>query len=157
LLEAETGKSAEALSDLTTALQRGSTSFLAYYVYAKERYRLTAAGGDRYAPLKDEAEAEIRGDLARSLALMPDFAPAQELMGFFEMVQGDNPAETQTHLLRAIQLEPENPSFLYSLAQFQFRNQNPEAARETLDPLLKPNIEPQLREHARELIQENSR
>jgi len=78
------------------------------------------------------------------------------LMGFFEMVQGEHPADAEIHLRRAIQLEPENSSYLYSLAQFQFRNQNPEAARQTLEPLLMPNIEAQLQERARELIRENS-
>jgi len=156
LLAAQNDQSAEALRDLTTALQRGSTSFLAYYIYAREKYRLTAEDGVRYAPLKDEAEAEIRGDLEKSLSLMPDFAPVQELMGFFEMVQGEHPADAEIHLRRAIQLEPENSSYLYSLAQFQFRNQNPEAARQTLEPLLMPNIESQLQERARELIRENS-
>ena len=154
LLAAQSHHPAEALRALTAALHHGSTSFLAYYIYARERYRLTA-DGDRYAPLQDEAEADVRDNLAKSLVLMSDFAPAQELMGFFGMVQGDNPAETEMHLRRAIQLEPEEPSYLYSLAQFQFKNQNPAAARETLEPLLKPNIEPELQAHARELIRDH--
>jgi tetratricopeptide (TPR) repeat protein len=157
LLAAQAGNAAEALRELTTARQLGSASYLAGFIEARERYRLTAGGGERYTPVKDETEAEIRGGLAESLARMPDFAPAQELTGFFGMVQGDPPEEVEGHLRRALALEPENPSYLYTLAQFLFRQQEPAAARETLAPLLQPNIEPQLRDRARDLIRENSR
>ena len=153
LLAAERGQHDEALRDLQKALQRGSTSFLAYYVHAREKYRLTADAQDRYAPLKNEAAAEIRAELQKSLALMPDFGPAHELLGFFEMVQGENLALAEQHLQRAIQLEPENPSYLFSLAQVQLRNHNLDAARHTLQPLLLPNVDAKLRAHAEEMIQ----
>jgi len=155
LLALERDNPSAALQMLTLALQHGSTSFLAYYTYAREQYKLTAEGGERYAPLHGAAAAEIRGNLEKSLDLMPDFAPAHELLGFFEMVQGDEPAEAEKQLQWAIQLEPENASYLYTMAQLQFRNGAPEAARQTLEPLLKPNVAAQLREHAETLIQEN--
>jgi tetratricopeptide (TPR) repeat protein len=153
LLATERWQHDEALRDLKEALQRGSTSFLAYYVHAREKYRLTADAQDRYAPLKNEAAAEIRGELRKSLALMPDFGPAHELLGFFEMVQGENLALAEQHLQRAIQLEPENPSYLFSLAQVQLRNRNLDAARDTLQPLLLSNVDAKLRAHAEEMIQ----
>jgi tetratricopeptide (TPR) repeat protein len=153
LLAAERRQHDEALRDLKDALQHSSTSFLAYYVYARERYRLTADAEDRYAPLKNEAAAEIRGELQKSLALMPDFGPAHELLGFFEMVQGDDLALAEQHLQHAIQLEPENPSYLFSLAQVQLRNRNLDAARHSLQPLLLPNVDAKLRAHAEEMIQ----
>jgi tetratricopeptide (TPR) repeat protein len=153
LLAAERGQHEATLQNLKEALQHGSTSFLAFYIYAREQYRLTADSQDRHAPLKNEAAAEIRGELQKSLALMPDFGPAHELLGFFEMVQGDNLALAEQHLQRAIQLEPENPSYLFSLAQVQLRNHDPDAARRTLQPLLLPNVEPNLRAHAEEMIQ----
>jgi len=154
LLAAERGQHEAALRNLNAALQHGSTSFLAYYVYAREKYRLTADAQDRYAPLKNEPAAEIRGELQKSLALMPDFGQAQELLGFFEMVQGENLAVAEQHLQRAILLEPENPSYLFSLAQLQLRNHNAAAARRTLQPLLLPNVDPKLHAQADELIQE---
>ena len=153
LLAAERGQHDEALRDLQEALQHGSTSFLAYYVHAREKYRLTADAEDRYAPLKNEASAEIRGELQKSIALMPDFGPAHELLGFFETVQGENLALAEQHLKRAIQLEPENPSYLFSLAQVQLRDRNLDAARRTLQPLLLPNVDTKLRAHAEEMLQ----
>jgi tetratricopeptide (TPR) repeat protein len=153
LLATEREQHGEALRDLQQALQRGSTSFLAYYIHAREKYRLTADAQDRYTTLKSEAAAEIRAELQKSLALMPDFGPAQEMLGFFEMVQGENLALAEQHLQRAIQLEPENPSYLFSLAQVQLRNHNLEAARHTLQPLLLPNVDAKLRAQAEEMIQ----
>ena len=155
LVAMEQDNGAEAVSQLATALQRGSTSFLAYYIHARERYRLTAEGGDRYGPLKDEPAAEVRGELQKSIALQPDYAPAHELLGFFEMVQGDPPEDAHKHLQWAMQLEPENATYSFTMAEFQFRHGNVAAARQTLEPLLKLNVEAKLREQAQALIEEN--
>ena len=153
LLASERGEHDAALLSLKGAIQRGSTSFLAYYIYAREKYRLTADSQGRYAPLKNDAAAELRGEIQKSLTLMPDFAPANELLGFFEMVQGDDLALAEQCLRRAIQLEPENSSYLFSLAQVQMRNRNFGAARLTLQPLLMPNVNPKLHAQADEMIQ----
>ena len=154
LLAAEREMHEEALHRLQEALQRGSTSFLAHFAYAREKYRLTADAQDRYLPLKAGDAAEIREELHKSIALMPNFGPAHELLGFFEMVQGDEPATAEQHLMRAIQLEPENTSYLLSLAQAQWRDKNPEAARQTLKPLLLPNVNPKLRSRAEEILRQ---
>jgi cytochrome c-type biogenesis protein CcmH/NrfG len=102
--------------------------------------------------LEKESAAEIRGGLQKSLALMPDFGPAHHLLGFFEMVQGEDLAAARQHLQRAIQLEPENQSYLLSLAQAQLAGNDAKAAQHTLEPLLLPYVEPQIRAHAEEMI-----
>jgi tetratricopeptide (TPR) repeat protein len=157
LLAAGREQTDAALRYLSEALRRGSTSFLAHYVYAREKYRLAGGSGERYGPVNPAAAAEIRAELRKSLALMPDFGPAHELLGFFEMVQGENLAGAEQHLQRAVQLEPEKPSYLFSLAQVQLRRRNPDAARRTLQPLLLPNVDAELRAHAREMLQDISR
>jgi tetratricopeptide (TPR) repeat protein len=157
LLAAERDQHDEALRELKEALQRGSTSFLAHYIYASQQYQLTADSQDRYTRLKSDQAEEIRGELQKSIALMPDFGPAHELLGFFEMVQGENLALAERQLQFAIQLEPENSSYLFSLAEAQLRNRETENARNTLKPLLLPSIDPKLRAHAEELIQEIDR
>jgi tetratricopeptide (TPR) repeat protein len=157
LLAADREKPDEAVRELKESLQRGSASYLAHYIYAREKYQLTADSQSRFAPLKDEAAAEIRGELQKSIALMPDFGAAHELLGFFEMVQGENLALAEQHLQRAIQLEPENPSYLLSLAQAQIRNRESAAAKRTLQPLLLPYVEAPLRERAGEMIREIDR
>ncbi len=157
LLAAERRRHDEAVRYLQQALQRGSVSFLAHYAYAREKYQLTADGSDRYSPIASEPAAEIRSELQKSLGLMPDFGPAHRLLGFVEMVQGDNLAAAEQHLQRAIQLEPENQSYRLSLAQAQLKRRDPDAARRTLEPLRLPYVEAQLRAHAEEMLKEISR
>ncbi len=153
LLASQRNDSSEAIADLQKALQLGSASFLADYEFAQEKYRQTA-NGDRYHRLPDDQAAEIRDDLNKSIALMPDFAPAHELLGFFEMVQGGDLASAEQQLNYAIQLEPEDPSYLYSLAEAQLQDHDPDAARRTLAPLLLPNADAKLHSAALDLIQQ---
>ena len=154
LLAAQRGESAEAVKRLGEALHLGSISFLAHYTYARERYRLTAKMPDRYSRVAPEVADEIEPEIQKSMALMPDFAPAHELLGFFLMAQGERLSLAEQHLQRAIQLEPENESYLFSLAQLQVRRDNPEAARRTLEPLRLSYIDPGLKKHAEEMLKE---
>jgi tetratricopeptide (TPR) repeat protein len=154
LLASQRGDSGSAVGDLQQALHLGSDSFLAHYIYAQEKYHLTASGNDMYAPLHGDLAGEIQGELEKSIQLMPNFAPGHELLGFFEMVQGNDLAAAEQQLTLAIQLEPENPSYLFTLAQAQLRDRDPEDARRTLAPLLLPNVDAKLRAHAEELAQQ---
>jgi thioredoxin-like negative regulator of GroEL len=92
--------------------------------------------------------------LQKSLTLMPNFGPAHHLLGFFLMIQGDDLAEAEKHLQRAIQLEPENQAYLFSLAQVQVQKNEPDAAQRTLEPLRLPYADAQLKAHAEEMVRE---
>ena len=151
LLAARRSQPNDAVRYLRRAMQLGPLNFLAHYIYAREKYLLTANGTQMH-PLEKQSATEIRSELQKSLALMPDFGPAQHLLGFFEMVQGEDLSDAQKHIERAIQLEPENQSYLLSLAQVQLARQDPAAARRTLEPLRLPYVEPQIRAHAEEMI-----
>jgi tetratricopeptide (TPR) repeat protein len=151
LLAAQRGQPNEAVRYLRQAMRLGPLNFLGHYTYAREKYRLSANGTHMH-PLEKELAAEIRGELRRSLALMPDFGPAQHLLGFFEMVQGEDFSAAERHIARAIQLEPENQAYLLSLAQVQLAKRDPAAARRTLASLCLPYVEPQIRAHAEEMI-----
>jgi hypothetical protein len=157
LLAAERGQHDDALLDLKDALTRGSSSFLAHYFYAREKYLLTANSQGEYARLNDGEAADIRGELGKSISLMRDFAPAHELLGFFEMVQGENLAAAEQQLQLAIQLEPENQSYLLTLAQAHWRDKDSAAARLTLGPLLLPVADAKLRALAAQMIREMDR
>ncbi|MGH7941004.1 MAG: tetratricopeptide repeat protein [Limisphaerales bacterium] len=152
LLASERDEAATAVAELRHALQLDSTSFLTHYIYAKEKYHLTAHG-DMYGPVSGDLAAEIRDELGKSIALMPDFAPAHELLGFFQMVQGDDIAPAEQQLNYALQLEPENPSYLFTLAQAQLRARDPGDARRTLQPLLLPNADAKLHAAALAMMQ----
>ncbi len=154
LLAAERGSQEEAVRWLGEALKHGSVSFLAHYTYARERFSLTASSPGRYSRVETEVAKEIRSKLEKSLALMPDFGPAHHLLGFFELVQGENPAAAEKHLERAIQLEPENQSYPFSLAQAKLLKMDLDGARKTLESLRLPYVEAQLRQHAEEMLKE---
>lgn len=151
----ESDNPSETLRQLDQAFQLGANSFLTHYLYASQQYHLTAKAGDHYHRLQGETPAAIRAHLERCLELMPDYAPAHELLGFFGMVQGDAPAAIQAQLSWAIRLEPEMDSYLITLAQFQFRQGASAAARATLEPLLKANVDETVRHAAQVVIDEN--
>ena len=155
LLAEEQDNAGEALSDLQQAAKLGPLSYVAHYVYAKEKYHETVHGENMYGRIEGDQAAEVRGELKKSIALMPSFGPAHELLGFFEMVQGDNLALSEQQLQYAIQLEPENQSYQFTLAQVQLSEHELDAARRTLQPLLLlPNVDPKLRASAQTLSQQ---
>jgi tetratricopeptide (TPR) repeat protein len=151
LLAARRGQYAEAVRFLRQAMQLGPLNFLAHYIYAREQFMLTAGGPNVHA-LEKEPAAEIRTALNKSLTLMPDFGPAHHLLGFFELVQGEDLPTAEKQIARAIQLEPENQSYLLTLAQVQLARRDPAAARRTLEPLRLPYVQPEVRAHAEEMI-----
>jgi tetratricopeptide (TPR) repeat protein len=154
LLAARRKQTDAALQHLQAAIARGSGNFLVYYTYARDKYHATADAEGRQTRLDGPQAGEIRQALQQSIALMPDFAPAHELLGFFEMVQGDDLAAAGQQLQYAIQLAPNNQSYLISLAQLEIRQQNPDAARQTLQTLLRPNVAEELRTVAQKLLAE---
>jgi tetratricopeptide (TPR) repeat protein len=154
LLASDKKQSVDAVRELQQALSLGSTSFLAHYTFAREKYRLTAKAADTYTPVSREVAAEIRGELDKAIQLMPGFAPAHHMLGFFLMVQGENLPEAEKQIQIAMQLEPDNPGYLFSLAQAQLRRDNPSAALKTLEPLRLSYLDAQIRQHADEMIKE---
>jgi tetratricopeptide (TPR) repeat protein len=144
----------ETLREFKEALQRGSGSFLAHYLYAREKFQLAADSQGRRGSLPGETAAEIHAELLKSIVLMPNFGPSHELFGILEMARGENLTLAVQHLQLAVQLEPENPYFLLALADAQARNNDPQAARRTLTVLLLPTVEAKLRAQAEELLQQ---
>ena len=157
LLAAEQDKHAAAVRLLKVALQHGSVSFLAHFIYAQERFHQTGDAEGKYTRTDPALAGEIRAELQKSLVLMPSFGPAHEALGFFELVQGEDFAVAEQQLQRAIQLEPENQWYLLSLAQAQMMTHDAEAARQTLAPLRLSSVETKLRARAEEILSEINR
>jgi tetratricopeptide (TPR) repeat protein len=151
-LAAERGHHQEAMENLNQAIRHGSTSFLAHYAYAREKLILSAPEPDNYTRLEVAEAAEVHGELETALKLMPEFGPAQHLLGFFQLLQGENLASAGQHLNKAIDLEPDNPAYPLTLAQLQLAQHNLTAARRTLEPLCRPYVNAKLRAHAEELL-----
>jgi Flp pilus assembly protein TadD len=127
---------------------------LSHYTWAKALLETTSKSKNSFKKIEGPIAAEIKTELQQSLAAMPEFGPAHELLGFFLMVQGEELPLAESHLQRAIELEPENQSYLFSLAQLQWRRHNVDAARRTLEPLRLSYTDPRLREHAEEMLRE---
>jgi tetratricopeptide (TPR) repeat protein len=153
LMAAEAGQHAEALDQLKHAVAHGSKSFLVHYLYAREKLVLSTSIPDTYSKLKGPDAAEVQTALETSLALMPEFGPAHHLMGFFQLVQEQDLAAAERHLKRAIELEPEKPAYLLTLAQIQIAAHEPGSARGTLTALCQPYIDGKVRAHAQKLLQ----
>ena len=154
LLAIRRGQSDVAVRELKESLQRGSSSFLAHYLYAWEKFHQAAVAQGERGSLPKETAAEVHDELLKSIVLMPNFGPSHELFGILEMAQGENLPLALQHLQLAVQLEPENPYYLLALADAQARNKDPEAARRTLTALLLPTVEAKLRAQAEELLQQ---
>jgi tetratricopeptide (TPR) repeat protein len=154
LLAVQRKQSDKALSELKEAIQLGSSSYIAHYFYALEKFRPAAEAQGGRGSLPKETAAEIHDELIKSISLMPDFGPSHELFGILELARDGNINVAERHLQLAVQLEPENPYYLLSLADVQARNKKPEAARQTLATLLLPSVEAKIRTQANELLQQ---
>lgn len=152
LLAAKHGQHEEAVDQLAQAIHHGSTSFLAHYEYARQKLILSSPAPDSYTRLSGPVAAEVRTELETSLKLMPEFGPAQHLLGFFQLIQGDDLAGAAQHVREAIELEPDNPGYPLTLAEIQLAQHNPADARHTLEPLCRPYVNARLRAHAQEML-----
>jgi tetratricopeptide (TPR) repeat protein len=157
LLAEERREPAEAVRKLSQAIALGSTNFLTHYTLAQAEYALTSNGNDRYSKLPPERAEPIRKDLKRSLQLMPAFAASQHLLGFFEMVQGEDLGAAEEYLKHAVALEPENAAYAIALAQAQIARYEDREARATLQPLTAPYVDKKIRQHAQEMLEEISK
>jgi tetratricopeptide (TPR) repeat protein len=150
-LAAQRRQPSEAVRYLRQAMQLGPLNFLGHYTYAREQYLLGAKGTNGQL-LATALAAEIRNELQRSVALMPDFGPAQHLLGLFEMAEGGDLPAAEKHVARAIQLEPENQSYVLTLARVQLAKHDPAAARRVLETLCLPYVPRGIRANAQEMI-----
>jgi tetratricopeptide (TPR) repeat protein len=152
LLAAERGHHREALECLEEAVRRGSTSFLAHYLCARERMILSAPSPDTYTTLQGDDATEVQKELQAALGLMPEFGPAHHLMGFFQLIQGQDLATAEQHLKKAIELEPEHSAYLLTLAQVQIAARDPGSARTTLEALCHSYVDEKLRANAQAML-----
>lgn len=162
LVYARRTNSAAAVRYLADAIQLGSANYLVHFTHARERYRIAAETGTKeewvtFRPIDKPLAAEIRSGYLKSITLMRTFAPAHFWLGFLEMLQGENLPGAEGYIRKAIELEPENPNYILTLADLQVRRNNLSGARQTLEPLLRPNVEPDLRARAEEILQNITR
>lgn len=152
LLAAERGQHREALEELRQAIQRGSRSYLAHYLCAREQLLLEAPAPDAFQRLPAPEGAQVREELETSLKLMPEFGPAQHLLGFFELLQNEDLSSAAQHLKEAMQLEPDNLAYILTLAELEMARSDSAGARRTLEQLCLPYVSAPLRTQAQQLL-----
>jgi len=62
-------------------------------------------------------DSQIEEDLRQAIALKPDFAPSNALLGLYLSSRRQNGDEALTYAKKAVSLEPGNTEFIYDLAQ----------------------------------------
>ena len=150
-LASRRGQPGEAVRCFLRAMELGPLTSLGHFTYAQQNWLLVAKDS-RLPRFEPETAEGIRSELLQSLALMPDFGPAHHLLGVLELVQRQDLPGAERHIARAIQLEPENQSYLLALAQAQLAGKDLAAARRTLEPLRLSYVNPEVRAHAEEML-----
>lgn len=142
----------EAKTHLREAVASNARNYLAHYYYA---YTLSREGMDETGRVMNYAPAttrEMRASLERALALNPDFPESYHLLAFINLVTGEQLDEGVKLISRARALSPGNSSFAFVLAQLYLKKHDFDAAHRTIEPLMRDDAEPSVREGARALM-----
>jgi tetratricopeptide (TPR) repeat protein len=129
----------EALEQFKQAATRGSKNHLAHYYYAEALQR------QAIGKITPDLAQKISEELKTSIKLMPGFAHSYYALAFLHLTTGENLKEGMDSLKTAMRLEPQNKHFALTLAQFQVRTQDYEAAKKTLEPLLAADSDPNVK------------
>jgi tetratricopeptide (TPR) repeat protein len=131
------------------AIARNSQNHLVHYYYAEALMRDAAGSGTGISP---ESSQAIIDELKKAIKLMPGFANSYHLMAEVYLGSGASLDESERALRTALQLDPQNKYFALTLAQIQLRQGAYDQAKRTLEPLLAPDADQNLKEPARSLM-----
>jgi tetratricopeptide (TPR) repeat protein len=134
-----------------TALNAGSYLAHYYYAYTLSRQGMDATG--RATGYSAEAAREMRSALQKAIELKPDFAENYHLLAWLNLVTGERLDEGIELIKKAHALAPGNEEYALVLAQIYLRQQNLDAARQTVEPLARSSSgDPQTRANAQSLL-----
>jgi tetratricopeptide (TPR) repeat protein len=145
----------EAIKSLQQAVKLNPQNYLAHY-YLAEALSQQALGPDNMiSEYAAETATTIRTELKRAIELNSDFAEAYYLLGFVDMVNGEELQDASTRLLRALQLKPDRLEYAITLAKVYMRREQFDPARNILQKVMRsPNADGQTRAEARNALQE---
>ncbi|MFN2416712.1 MAG: peptidase MA family metallohydrolase [Pyrinomonadaceae bacterium] len=143
----------EAKEELRKAVASGAQNYLAHYYYA---YALSRQGTreDGYRPggYPPEAAKEMRESLRKAISLRPDFPESYHLLGWVNLVTGEELEVSAALLRRALGMAPGNQHYALVLAQIYLRQEKFDLARQTAEPLTRDGTEPGLRATAQSVL-----
>jgi tetratricopeptide (TPR) repeat protein len=152
MLRVEQRRFSEAQEHLERALAADPQNYLIHYYYAyalsrESMYEDQSTSG--YAP---ETARRMRAELRRAIELAPDFPESYHLLAFVQLAMNEHLDEAVTLLKHALALSPGRYEFTGVLAQVYLRQENFEAARQTLEPVIRASADRQIREQAASLL-----
>ncbi len=116
------------------AVERGSKNYLTHFYYAQELYNESLTGTIRET--QSEAYKTVVQALKTSISLMPTYAYSHALLAHLYMRDEGRLNLGVQEMRTALQLEPQQHEFRYTLAQMQMQALDFAGARKTLEPLL---------------------
>ncbi|HEX8502610.1 MAG TPA: tetratricopeptide repeat protein [Pyrinomonadaceae bacterium] len=143
----------DAKEELRKAVAAGAQNYLAHYYYA---YALSREGtredGYRQGGYAPAAAKEMRDALRKAISLRPDFPESYHLLGWVNLVTGEQLDEAAANLKRALALAPGNQHYALVLAQVYLRQEKFDEARRTAEPLTREGTAPGLRASAQSVM-----
>ncbi len=146
----------DARKHLEKAVAANSQNYLAHYYYAFALSGLSMSGNRVVGGYSPDIAATMRDELKKAIALKPDFPESYALLGFVNVVRGEDIDETIELLKRALNISRGNHRIPFMLAQLYMRKENFPEARQLLEPIAHNSPDPEMRKEA-EVLLENIR
>ncbi|HET6892183.1 MAG TPA: tetratricopeptide repeat protein, partial [Pyrinomonadaceae bacterium] len=139
---------------LQRAIKTDAQSCLAQYYYAYALSREGMGSGTIVTSYSPESAEQMRGALRKAIEIAPGFPESYRLLAFVNLVTNSRLDESIELLQHALKLSPGRYEFTYILAQVHMRRKEFKLARAALEQIITSNSHAQLREQARELLEE---
>lgn len=152
MLRVRQGKTEDARQHLQKAIEANSKNYLAHFYYA---FALSGLSMDEFrfvSSYPDDVAQAMRAELRKAIELKPDYAESYSLLGFVNMVRGEEVDETIELLKRALTISRANQRIVFMLAQLYLRKENFAEARKLLQPIAKNGAAAELRQQAQSLL-----
>jgi tetratricopeptide (TPR) repeat protein len=153
MLRLRQNRFAEAIKYLERAVALDPQNYLAHYTYADALSREGMASDNAlegyYSP---EVLSVMRAELKKAIELAPRFIESYRLFALVNLVMNEQLDEAGAMLKRAISFAPQRRELGFLLAQIHLRQDDFQAARALLTPLLQQSDSPRLRTQAQALL-----
>lgn len=153
MLRVRQNRLADAKESLRRAVAGNSNNYLAHYHYAYALSREGMEQNNLISGYPRELAQTMRAELRKAIELAPQFAESYHLLGFVNLVTGEQLQETIPLLLKAQSLIPGRHDFSFVLGQVYLRTEQYEAARKVLTALVNGGgVDAQIRAQAQSML-----
>jgi tetratricopeptide (TPR) repeat protein len=152
MLRVEQRRFREAREHLERALARDPQNYLVHYYYAFALSRESMDEDQSTSGYAPETARRMQTELRRAIELAPAFPESYHLLAFAQLAMNERLDEAVALLKHALELSPGRYEFTGVLAQVYLRQENFEAARRALEPVIRASADRQIREQAMSLL-----